>query len=316
MTSILKEPAAYLGVDIGSAAGKICNFCLIETGRLPGCPTVTFERGCRPGEWPPNEPGHFEDLAQPTWLSAAAEAGIHEVLENSTLVTRWRQQPYAAVVDAPSGFAIAGSSCRDTEAAAQVGIYCTSSLELFNQSLVTFAGAGNATPLRQRYYWKLVGFEVFRWLAAGLGQHVPPPAGDLAHLCYQPIQPGRPRLREGFPSLTYARARLGCLTPLALNLLADLVQADWVPAAHGNPRPGVLQDLVSHRREPIRQELAAPQEGIPSMRKAGRDPRWGDLWDAFTLAFVGCCEDLGAARFVVGCRGREQQEGAILSAGW
>jgi hypothetical protein len=223
----------------------------------------------------------------------------------------------AAVVDAPCGFAIPGETCRDTEIAAHVAIYRTPTSLAFHQGLQRFGGSNNAAPLRQRYYWKLVGFAVYRWLAErALGHVVIPPCEGLASLC---LQQTSPRLREGFPSLTYVRAQWGCLPPAALCVLDDLVQAEWmgVPPAPGghplNPPLATLRRLITLRRAPLINELAHPGD-LSSMCKAEDDPIWGDLWDAFTLAFVGRCEDYGAARFFRGGRGRETQEGAILSA--
>jgi hypothetical protein len=78
----------WLGVDVGSNHKKVFNFCLIKSDGK-GQVDVLFEVGKARGAFPPSDAGVFEDLAQATWLSEAAEAGSVQILDESALVKTW-----------------------------------------------------------------------------------------------------------------------------------------------------------------------------------------------------------------------------------
>src|SRR5687768_14322754 len=101
---------AWLGVDVGSGADKLLNFCLIQQGDGDAVPRVLFERGqvrSRNPAYPPNRSGQFDRCDRWPPISPEAEWHVRSVINSSELVMRWRAADVSetvAVVDAPSGF--------------------------------------------------------------------------------------------------------------------------------------------------------------------------------------------------------------------
>jgi hypothetical protein len=203
--------------------------------------------------------------------------------------------------------------------------YRTSTEEDFRRSLEDFARQGNHTPLRQRYYWKLVGRVVLSETAtriAGALERSPPSLADLPALS---LETASVRIREGFPSDTYARAngRLGVLQPEPRRVLRALVEAPWLPV--GPPADSLARPTRATvaRLGAVRSRLAAAiaRDGaLTAMSRQRGNPVWGDLLDAFALAFVGCCEDHRASVFLGTADPRSadrlRAEGAILAPAW
>lgn len=334
---------AWLGIDVGSSRSKVANLCLIASDGA-GTFTVTVERGQireAPGDgrWPANDAAGFLDLARGTWTTHAVEAGVRNILARSVLVARWvadlrnRTGVYGAAVDAPCGFAKPGKHERDTEAFA-ANSFKTPSRDEFLDQMRRFARAGNSTPLQQRYFWKLVGLIVLRDLLERTGAL--PFDADLeriAALCVEGLaetrghgslgldglRDGEVRVREAFPSDTYARAngQLGVLDGRARALLERLVSVAWdftgnqFGRASSTPTKQMQQRLEAQRAS-VSSELH--QGGaIRSMMKIPGDPSWADIWDAFACAFVVTCEAHGAAVLVGTEHLRLRSEGAILA---
>lgn len=349
---------AWLGVDVGQARSKVYNFCLIEIEA--GSPKIWFEvGGWRPLvlglDWPPGNAGVFEDLKRDSRLSLRAESCAIAILENAELVSRWMtiagspDRVAGACVDAPAGFARTGERGRDTEACAAQS-FATEDEPSFVAAIERFSRARNDTPLRQRYYWKLVGQLALRFLAmAGgprgslaslqvvtarsaegiaTGKAMRPPARG-ASIQLPPSPPGRIRIREGFPSDVYARANgaLGIPDPASRNLLGGLasrVSSRW--EATGNARPVASHPARNRSSVPPSRRmvalsgqqtaLLAALKGpgpLRPMKKVPGDPAWADLWDAFACAFSSCCEAHGCADLVGSDPRRLAVEGAILA---
>lgn len=333
---------AWLGVDVGQRRSKVYAFSLIEA--RGGSVRVSFERGAwRPlldGEsWPRGDAGVFEDLARPSRLSAPAERCARAIIDHSEAVARWRRASGGTTglcVDAPAGFAREGSTCRETERCSSRS-FRTESEWAFVAAMARFAKERNPTPLRQRYYWKLVGRLALAHLAALLGARVTErdldrvarrsavgagtgSAGPVTRALRVRRVPGEPsRVREGFPSETYSRAN-GATGELAAEpraLLAALVASPWsaIGNAHGRRSsrpPSAWMAALERQRGAVGTELAVPGP-LASMVKIPGDPGWADLWDAFACAFTACCEAHGCAVLIGGDASLLLSEGAILA---
>ena len=111
----------WLGIDVGSRRDKVFNFCSIKSdgkGQIELC----FEVGKARGAFPRSNARCFADLSrETTWLSAAAENGSVQILEESALVKTWNAARnfgngcFGVCIDAPCGFAVPGSDRRNTE---------------------------------------------------------------------------------------------------------------------------------------------------------------------------------------------------------
>lgn len=333
---------AWLGIDVGSSRSKVVNLCFIASDG-PGTVTVTFERGQvreAPGDarWPANNAAGFLDLARSTWLTQAVELGVRNILERSALVRQWsarlcdKSGVYGAAVDAPCGFARPGEEQRDTESAA-VNSFKTPARTEFLAQMRRFATTESETPLRQRYFWKLVGLVVLRDLLARAGV-LPFEAGveQIATLCVAGLvdgghgalevegpRAGEVRVREAFPSDTYARAngQRGVLGGDARALFDCLVSVTWgftgnqLGRASSTPTKQMQQRLEAQRAS-VSSELRRGG-AVRSMVKIPGDPSWADLWDAFACAFVVACEAHGAAVLLGTDSLRLRAEGAILA---
>jgi hypothetical protein len=314
-----------LGIDVGSSRGKVFNFCLVKADQERQV-RVLFEVGGVRGPaqglpFPRNDAGAFDDLTRATWLSAAAEAGALQILRESALVKDWiaarelGHGDFGVCIDAPCGFAIGGLGQRDTEAQG-IGTFPTPSLEVFLRELTAWSENKNHTPLQQRFFWKLIGLVAFRYFVAlSTSQAFEMPIPLLTASC---MTGQHTRIREGFPSDTYKRSNgtVGILGPASRDVLLCLGRSEWV--AHGNqfngrtsvPPAGRMAALWTHR-----QLLLADLQrggGLPAMRKIPNDPAWADLWDAFTCAFVSCCDAQGCGCFVCSDAARASLEGAML----
>jgi hypothetical protein len=315
----------WLGIDVGSSRGKVFNFCLV-TADQTGQVSVFFEVGAVRGpaqglSFPSSDAGAFDDLTRATLLSEAAEAGALQILKESALVKDWLAARelgngvLGVCIDAPCGFAVRGSGQRDTEAQG-VGTFRTPPLEVFLRELTVLCGDKNHTPLRQRFFWKLIGQVAFRYFVVlSTSQPFEMSIPVLTASCMTGEQT---RVREGFPSDTYKRSNgtVGVLGSASRDVLFCVGRAEWV--AHGNqfngrtsvPPPGRMSALRAHQQRLLK-DL---QQGcaLPAMQKIPNDPAWGDLWDAFTCAFVSCCDAQGCGCFVCSDVARSSLEGAIL----
>lgn len=312
----------WLGIDVGSARDKVFNFCLIESDGK-GQVDVLFEVGKARGEFPRSDAGSFEDLGRATWLSAAAEAGAVQILDESALVKTWSAARnlgngcLGVCIDAPCGFAVPGFDRRNTESQL-VDSFPTPPLAGFLKEMRKFSAEGNDTPLRQRFFWKLVGLVAFRYFVAlTTDRPFDMPIAELTASC---MASEKARVHEGFPSDTYKRANgtVGVLGPTSRGLLLRLSQAKW--AARGNyfngspsaPHPARMSSLLAHQQCLTEDLQCADSQRVPAMRKISKDPAWADLWDAFTCAFVSCCQAQGCGGFVCSDIARSHLEGAIL----
>lgn len=313
----------WLGIDVGSARDKVFNFCLIKSNGERQV-DVFFEVGKARGAFPRSDAGSFESLERASWLSEAAEAGSIRVLDESELVKTWNVARslgggcYGVCIDAPCGFAVPGFDRRNTESQ-MVDSFPTPPLEVFLREMRKFSTERNDTPLRQRFFWKLVGLVAFRYFVAQTtGRPFDMPIAKLTTSC---MASETTRVREGFPSDTYKRSNgmVGVLSPAARGILLRLSQAKWV--GQGNyvdgspsaPHPARMSSLLAHQRCLTADLLCADSEKVPAMRKIPKDPAWADLWDAFTCAFVSCCDAQDCGEFVCSDVARSRIEGAILS---
>ena len=159
------EAGAWLGIDIGSRKKKICSFCLIESDGA-GEISVSFERGVAGDGYPDtNTAEALIDLARsPTYLRKPVEAAVRHVLDGSQVTRRWLARarsgtPRTSVaVDAPVELALEGPR-RLTEAACSQSIESSTRAD-FEKDL---RHKGDAF-LRNRAFWKCVGFTVYLWL--------------------------------------------------------------------------------------------------------------------------------------------------------
>lgn len=321
----------WLGIDVGSNCNKVFNFCLIKSdgkGQIDVLFEVGRARGAADGQpFPPSDAGVFEDPSrEPTWLSAAAEAGSIQILDESALVKAWNAARklgngrFGVCIDAPCGFAVPGSKQRNTETES----YGTPSLVVFLKQMTEFSALAMAgekrknTPLRQKFFWKLVGLVAFRYFVGmTTGRPFGMPTAELTAWC---MASEETRVREGFPSDTYKRSngRFGVLCPIPRRVLLRLSQANWTPQGNcfngslSAPHPDRMKSLLEHQ-----QRLTADLQRSDSHRGSVLEMKkissaWGDLWDAFTCAFVSCCDAQGCAGFVCSDIARGHLEGAIL----
>lgn len=319
----------WLGIDIGSNRKKLFNFCLIRSdgkGQIEVFFEVGQARGAAHDEpFPPCEAGVFEDLGRSTWLSAAAEAGCLQVLRESALVKTWNASRenglgcFGVYIDAPCGFAAPGFDRRDTETQS-VDSFPTPPLKEFLEKMKKFGAERNHTPLCQRFYWKLVGLVAFRyfvWLTTSRPFDMP--LDELTASC---VTNGKARVRERFPSDTYKRSNgtVGVLCPRSRGVLQSLSQAKWAPQGNrvkgrtSAPHAARMSALLKHQQSLSEDLQRVDSHGgsILAMHKISNDPAWADLWDAFTCAFVSCCDAQGCGGFVCSDLARGHVEGAIL----
>jgi len=174
--------------------------------------------------------------------------------------------------------------------------YPTPAAPLFLTQLKTLCESENQTPLCQRYFWKLVGLVAFDELSSILGLGHPDSfAGELGELS---STSGPRRVREGFPSDSYARVNgtAGVASDEVRRTLSLLASAPWratgneIGGRSSRPTAHQMAQLESKRRDLVAQTAHAGAMTV--MTKAAGDPSWGDLWDAFTLAAVGYAEAL------------------------
>jgi hypothetical protein len=312
----------WLGIDVGSARDKVFNFCLIESDGT-GQVDVFFEVGKARGAFPRSDAGSFENLRRATWLSEAAEAGSVQILDESALVKNWKAARnigngcFGVCIDAPCGFAVPGFDRRNTESQL-VDSFPTPPLVGFLKEMGRFSAEGNDTPLRQRFFWKLVGLVAFRYFVAlTTGRPFDMPIAELTASC---MASKKASVNEGFPSDTYKRSNgiVGVLCSASRGLLLRLSQAKW--AGQGNhfngrasaPHPARMSSLLAHQQCLTADLQCADSQRVPAMRKISKDPAWADLWDAFTCAFVSCCDAQGCGGFVCSDVARGHLEGAIL----
>ncbi len=316
------SPGQWLGIDVGSSRNKVFNFCLIQSDGQ-GQVEVLFEAGKARGEFPRSDAGSFENLGRATWLSEAAESGAVQILDESALVKTWKAAQawgngvFGVCIDAPCGFAMPGFGRRDTESQ-MVASFPTPPLAVFLEDLRRFSADGNETPLRQRFFWKLVGLVAFRYFVAQTtGRPFDMPIEELTPLC---TGSDKVRVHEGFPSDTYKRANgtVGVLEPASRRLLLRLTRAKW--SGQGNdfkgrpsvPRPARMSSLLAHQKGLMADLERVDSRGIQAMRKISKDPAWADLWDAFTCAFASCCCAQGCGGFLCSDVARGHLEGAII----
>jgi len=311
----------WLGIDVGSSRDKVFNFCLVRSDGA-GQVDVSFEVGKARSEFPRSDAGIFEDLGRETWLSAAAESGSVRILSESALVEGWIAArtlgggSFGVCIDAPCGFAAPGNDRRNTESQ-MVDSFPTQPLGVFLRDMAMFSAAGNETPLRQRFFWKLVGLVAFRYfVATTTGRPFNMPISELTAACMG----GETRVHEGFPSDTYKRSNgmVGVLSPASRGVLLQLSHARW--AGQGNqlharssvPPPARMSALLAHQQRLAADLQRAGTQALPAMRKIPKDPAWADLWDAFACAFASCCAAQGCGGFLCPDLTRGRVEGAIL----
>jgi hypothetical protein len=317
----------WLGIDVGSNRNKVFNFCLIKSDGK-GQVDVFFEvgkaRGAAHGQsFPRSDAGVFENLGRTTLLSVAAEDGSRQILKESALVKTWNTArklgngSFGVCIDAPCGFAVPGSNQRDTENQG-VASFKTPPFELFLEKITKFSSERNHTPLRQNFFWKLVGLIAFRhFVALTTGRPFDMPIKKLTASC---MSGEKTRVREGFPSDTYKRSNgdIGVLAPVSRGVLLRLSRAEWV--GRGNcfngtlsvPNRARMSSLLAHQHHLTADLLAADSNRglVPAMMKNSN--AWGDLWDAFACAFVSCCYAQGCGDLLYSNPARGHLEGAIL----
>lgn len=307
------KTGSWLGIDIGSRRDKVADFCLIESKN--GEVVVRFERGRAPAPYPArNDVDSMLDAGHRR-LSEDASNGLEALLRASPLVGRWLvaardgETTAAVGIDSPPGYADRGRRSRLTEDRAWSS-FRTPPRSAFLDRLARFAAAGNETPLRQQYYWKLVGIETYRRIAKAAGLEGLLPALTVAS--------GRVRLRETFPSDVFQRAdgELGTLADPARRVLGWLLDADW---RRGTVPATTWRGLTNRRRDVLRSAL---RHRSPLVAMSKRDARgrkisaaWADLFDAFTCAYAVCCEDHGCGRLLGHDEDPDRcaREGAILT---
>jgi hypothetical protein len=212
---------------------------------------------------------------------------------------------FGVCIDAPCGFAVPGCHRRNTESQL-VASFLTPPLAAFLKEMRKFIEEGNNTPLRQRFFWKLVGLVAFRYFVAlTTGRPFDMPIGELTESC---MASGKVRIREGFPSDTYKRSNgsVGVLCPASRGLLLRLSQAKWTGLGNYSAR---MKSLLAHQQCLTADLQRADLQEVPAMRKIPN--AWGDLWDAFTCAFVSCCDAQGCGDFVCSDPVRCRLEGAV-----
>jgi hypothetical protein len=204
----------WLGIDVGSRRDKVFNFCLIKSdgkGQIELC----FEVGEGGDAFPRSNARCFADLSrETTWLSWAAEKGSVDILKESALVKDWNAARnfgngcFGVCIDAPCGFAVRGCDRRNTENQL-VASFLTPHFDVFLDRMRNFIQEENNTPLRQSYFWKLVGLVAFRYFVAlTTGQPFDMRIEELTKSC---MVSGKVRIREGFPSDTYKRSNVPVL---------------------------------------------------------------------------------------------------------
>lgn len=309
----------WLGIDIGSRRSKLATLCRIASdgrGRI----TVELEigRGREPYPAINTKATLVDPLRPPTYLRPSIEAEVARVVRESTTLGAWLADDApssGAAIDAPVAFAVEGRQ-RCTEArpdARTAQTFATPTREAFVRDLQT-----REDPyLRVNAFWKCVGLAVYRTLGCAVSGSEVTALDDIAGGTADAI-PGPPRrLRETFPSDVYARAngRGGVLSAPARWILQRLVapRTTWVGVERHGPSPGALRSLCEIRSS-IHLDLAAGRPHASEMRK--RSGTVGDLFDAFTCAFVASCEDHDAAVLRgadTARRSRLHEEGAILT---
>lgn len=288
-----------MGIEVGSARDKVFNFSLIRSEGKEQV-EVLFEVGKARGEFPRSGAGSFMNLGRATWLAEAAEAGSVRILDESALVKAWNSARncgggcLGVCIDAPCGFAVPGFDRRNTESQL-VDSFPTPPLASFLRDMRNFSAEGNATPLRQRFFWKLVGLVAFRYFVAlTTGRPFNMPIAELTASC---TASGEVRVNEGCPSDTYKRANgtVGVLGPAPRGRLLRLSRVKWTGQGI---YPTRMSSLLAHQQYLIADLQCADSQRIPAMRKIPKDPAWTDLWDAFTCAFVSCCHTQGYGGYV------------------
>jgi hypothetical protein len=224
----------------------------------------------------------FADLSrETTWLSLAVENGSVEILKESAIVKAWNAARnfgngcFGVCIEAHVASPCGGCDRRNTEN--QLASFPTPHLEAFLDKMRKFIKEENNTPLRQRY----VGLVAFRYFVAlTTGRPFDMPIGELTESC---MASGKVRIGEGFPSDTYKRSNgsVVVLRPASRGLLLRLSQAKW--AGLGN-YPARMSSLFAHQQCLTADLQRADLQEVPAMRKIPN--AWGDLWDAFTCAFV------------------------------
>ena len=328
MVSSLKR-GHWLGIDIGSGRDKVCSFCLISSDGA-GKITVTFEKGPAGNAYPEKNTfkGLIDPQRPPTYLRSEVEDAVGKVLADAQLVNRWlhctdQPGPTAVAVDAPVALAATGSHKMRYTEAKSTHTFSTPNREDFEHLLVSKQKPGTYTS---KVFWKCIGFAAYRWLARHLDPSLPTDFNQ-EHLAAWTCQPlGGPwRVRETFPSDIYKRAnsrdpktgKASQLGPEAHNVLRQLVASTrWTSAHPKGHVAAVHMGSLEQIRRFLDLDYQAGIERSCEMRK--RNNTTGDLWDAFTCAFVVCAEDHDGAEFHgweehSEAPERVRQEGAILT---
>jgi hypothetical protein len=180
-------------------------------------------------------------------------------------------------VDASAGFAAAGRSVRDTETCVGANVN-TPDQETFLARTRRWVRAGNLPPLRQRVFWQLVGFAIYRFFTgAATGPELAraKSRGIRADLSVDADLARGVRVLEAFPSEIY-RAAAGSPAMALARRFARRTLVN-LPAA---PLHRTTLALFEAR---LRQVAA----GVPGAwaRIPGR--RVGDCLDAFAAMMMG-----------------------------
>ncbi|MDJ0521125.1 MAG: hypothetical protein QNJ90_03525 [Planctomycetota bacterium] len=192
-------------------------------------------------------------------------------------------------IDAPSGFAVPGVGRRDTESTC--GNFTTPSEAAFHASARGWLETDNVTPLRQRVYWKGVGFELFADALRGAGVRSPRAADVAANaaggigLQLARLEP-RPGWRtfEAFPTQIYRCTHEGP----ARDVLVEHAARGAAFAAR-SPVPG----RTTHDR--IEAELTRIAAGELDSWTKTKDAL-GDVRDAYACMLLGLWADTTGVR--------------------
>lgn len=209
-------------------------------------------------------------------------------------------------VDAPSGFAMTGNSVRHTESAVGAN-FNTPDERTFLSSAMTWLGAGNMTPLRQRVFWKLIGFVIYGYFtgassAAALARAASREIG--ADLKVSGATSSGVTIFESFPSETYRVMTV----PTAATTLAHRFAAR-------TPMNLAAAPLSPATFAAFRARLEQVARGVPGAWTRTRGRRVGDCLDAFASMMLGPWSQAGALRACGTSLPHLSAEGAIVLPG-
>lgn len=171
---------------------------------------------------------------------------IYDLLTGSGAKFKGQQDPLKAAlhtfgdilvaVDAPSGFAAPKNYVRNTERFVGNN-FRTPDLSTFLNKAKDWLSKNNYTPLRQKVYWKLVGFCIYQYflrcdLSDGVATNAC--AGVSLNLKLSPksFEKYKIRVLESFPSTTYRNTSVEAFNIASQLAKRKLVQVSSAPLSH------------------------------------------------------------------------------------